>query len=300
MVSVSYLGSFGRQLPDFVDTNLSLSTKNNNYTVLPGGPLAGGTVVSVPLFSGPRPKPAFGAMTDIFSGVTSNYQALSFQANHRMSHHVQFGLNYTWSHALDDGVNGQTFTATNSLFNPFNVKADYGDSIYNVPQRFVLNAVMTSPWRLNGWEKWLTNDWEIAPVYQIQSGLPVTVGVSGNAPSNANPLLAPTSSGITGSGGANRIPSRNTFDQPGTWITDLRVSKSFAVTERYKLELLTDFFNLANKQNITGINTTGYSIGGTAAAPTLVPVSTFGTPNSSNSNFIYSPRQIQLGARFHF
>jgi Carboxypeptidase regulatory-like domain len=295
MVSISYLGSFGRQLPDFVDTNLRTSTSNVTYAVLPGGPLAAGNL-TVPLFSGSRPTAAFGAMTDIFSGVTSNYQAMSIQANHRMSHHVQFGANYTWSHALDNGVNGTTFTATNSLFNPSNLNADYGNSIYNVPQRFVLNAVMTSPWHFNGWEKWLTNDWEIAPVYQIQSGLPVTVGVTGNVPNALNP----TTSGITGSGGANRIPSRDSVQMPGTWITDLRASKSFAVTERYKLELLTDFFNLANKQNITGINTTGYSIGGTAAAPTLVPVTSFGTPFSSNSNFIYSPRQIQLGARFHF
>ena len=153
---------------------------------------------------------------------------------------------------------------------------------------------MTSPWHFNGWSKWLADDWELAPVYQIQSGLPITVGVTGNVPS----ALAPTTTGITGSGGANRILSRDSIQMPGTWITDLRVSKSFAVTERYKLELLTDFFNLANKQNITGLNTTGYSIGGTAAAPTLVPVSTFGTPNSSNSNFIYSPRQIQLGFKF--
>jgi hypothetical protein len=295
VLSVSYLGSFGRQLPDFVDSNLNAPSGNLTYTVLPGGPLSASTM-TVPLFTGPRKNPAFGALTDIFSGVTSNYQALSFQANHRMSHHVQFGANYTYSHALDNGVNGTTFTATNSLFNPANLNADYGNSIYNVPQRFVLNAVITSPWHFDGWSKWLANDWELAPVYQIQSGLPVTVGVSGNAASALNP----TAGSLTGSGGANRILSRNSAQMPGTWITDLRVSKSFAVKEHYKLELLTDFFNLANKQNITGINTTGYSVGGTAAAPTLVPVSSFGTAFSSNSNFIYSPRQIQLGARIHF
>jgi hypothetical protein len=295
VVSISYLGAFGRQLPDFVDTNINPSTSNLTYTVAPGGPLAASSL-TVPLFQGPRKNPAFGATTDIFSGVTSNYQAMSIQANHRMSHHIQFGANYTWSHALDNGVNGQTFVATNSLFNPFNLNADYGNSIYNVPQRFVLNAVMTSPWQFNGWAKWLANDWSIAPVYQIQSGLPISVGVSGNAPTNPNPLLAPTASGINGSGGANRILSRNSIQQPGTWITDLRVSKSFAVTERYKVELLTDFFNLANKQNVTGVNTTGYTITGT----TLNPNVAFETPTSSNSNFIYSPRQIQLGARFHF
>jgi hypothetical protein len=252
------------------------------------GPLAA-TSLTVPLFSGPRPNAAFGAMTDVFSGVTSNYQAMSIQANHRMSHHIQFGANYTWSHALDNGVNGQTFVATNSLFNPFNLNSDYGNSIYNVPQRFVLNAVMTSPWQFNGWAKWLANDWSIAPVYQVQSGLPISVGVSGNAPGG-------TANGINGSGGANRILSRNSIQMPSTWIADLRVSKSFAVTERYKLELLTDFFNLANKQNVTGVNTTGYTITGT----TLNPNTAFDTRTSSNSNFIYSPRQIQLGARFHF
>ena len=88
---------------------------------------------------------------------------------------------------------------------------------------------------------------------------------------------------------------------PNTWVSDMRVSKSFAFNERYKLELLTDFFNLANKQNITGVNTTGYIISGTTAATaTLTPNAPFNTPTSSNSNFIYSPRQIQLGARFHF
>ena len=295
MLSISYLGSFGRQLPDFVDTNLNQPSGTLTYSVLPGGPLSSSTM-TVPLFTGPRPNTAFGALTDVFSGVTSNYQALTIQANHRMNHHLQFGANYTWSHALDDGVNGTTFTATNSLFNPFDLHADYGNSIYNVPQRFVLDAVMTSPWHFDGWSKWLANDWEIAPVYQIQSGLPITVGVSGNAPS----ALAPTTTTINGSGGANRILSRDSIQMPGTWVTDLRVSKSFALTERYKVELLTDLFNLANKQNITGVNSTGYSIGGTATAPTLVPVSTFNTPFNSNSNFVYSPRQIQIGARFHF
>ncbi|HEY2393601.1 MAG TPA: TonB-dependent receptor [Candidatus Angelobacter sp.] len=293
VISASYLGAFGRQLPDFVDQNLNPSTTNLTYTVLPGGPLAASTL-TVPLFTGARPNPAFGALTDIFSGVTSNYQALSLQANHRMSHHVQINANYTWSHALDDGVNGQTFTATNSLFNPFNIKQDYANSIYNVPNRFVVNAILTSPWHFTGFSKWLANDWQLAPVFQIQNGLPISVGTSGNAPGG-------TVSGINGSGGANRILSRDSIQMPNTWVSDMRVSKSFAFNERYKLELLTDFFNLANKQNITGVNTTGYLISGTTAATaTLTPNVPFNTPTSSNSNFIYSPRQIQLGARFHF
>jgi hypothetical protein len=47
---------------------------------------------------------------------------------------------------------------------------------------------------------------------------------------------------------------------------------------------------------VTGVNTTGYILSGT----TLTPNAVFDTRTSSNSNFVYSPRQIQLGARFHF
>ncbi len=39
VLSLSYIGCFGRQLPDFVDQNLNPSTSNITYTVLPGGPL---------------------------------------------------------------------------------------------------------------------------------------------------------------------------------------------------------------------------------------------------------------------
>jgi len=62
-----------------------------------------------------------------------------------------------------------------------------------------------------------------------------------------------------------------------------------------------DFYNLANKQNVTGVNGTGYIIGGTPAARTLTfNNGVFGVPNNTNSNFVYSPRQIQIGAKIKF
>jgi len=318
VLSLSYLGSFGRQLPSFVDTNVGPAAGTITYKVVNGGPLAGATYTTN-LFNTARPNTAFGSMTDIFSGVTSNYQALSFQATHRMSHHIQFNANYTYSHALDNGVNGTTFTATNSLLDPTNLNKEYGNSIFNVPQRLVLNVVATSPFKADGWAKYLVEGWQISPIYQIQSGLPYSANVSGSGPGG---VLG----GINGSNGSNRLDiGRNTFRQPTTWITDLRISKSFAVTERYRMEILTDFFNLANKQNVTGVNTTAYSIVSTGtilqangtpvacstASPCLssnVSPSTSATPfaplfgsiTNTNSNFVYNPRQIQFGARFHF
>jgi hypothetical protein len=302
-----------------VDKNLNAASNTITYRVLNGGPLGGaGSTFTSPLFTGPRPNSNFGAMTDVFSGVISNYQALALQVNHRLSHHVQFMANYTWAHALDNGVNGQTFTATNSLLDPKNLNKDYGNSIYNVPNRLVVNAVMQSPWQFQGWAGQLLNDWTFSPVYQIQTGLPYSANVSGNAPT-LSPSIVPTTTGINGSGGTNRIDiGRNTFTQPTNWIGDLRLSKAFKVKEKYSVELLGDFFNVFNKQNVTGVNTTGYFVStgnvatatGTVACSAAAPCLNFNVDNTfnplfgsitnTNSNFVYSPRQIQIGAKIKF
>ena len=316
-LSVSYLGSFGRELPGFVDTNLFPATKTITYNVINGGPLPGPTYTTK-LFAAQsttikRPNNSFGAVTDIFSGINSNYQALAVQLNHRLSHHMQFAVNYTWSHALDYGVNGSTFNDTNDLLDPTNLALEYGNSIYDVRHRLVVSAVMQSPWKVNGWLGYLANDWQLSPVIQAQSGLPYSLTTSGSAPGGL-------SGGVNGSNGAFRIDTigRNTFRQPSTLVPDVRLSKNVVVKENYTLELLTNVFNIINKPNVTGVNTLGYSIATTnqntagglatcsAAAPCLNfnvdknfnPV--FGSTTNANSNFVYSPRQIEIGVRVKF
>jgi Carboxypeptidase regulatory-like domain/TonB dependent receptor len=308
VVSVSYLGSFGRSLPDFVDTNINPALASTvTYTVGTGGPLKTATYTTT-LFKGPRPNPNLGATTDIFSGISSNYNAFTAQVNHRLSHHVQFGANYTWSHALDYGQNGTTFNDTNDLLNPFNIKGEYGNSIFNVPNRMVLNAIVESPWHVNGWKSYLINGWQLAPIYQIQNGLPYSLVTSGNAPGGLG-------GGVNGSNGRKGIDviGRNSYRLPRTQVVDLRISKKFTFAEKYSFEALGEAFNLFNHLNVTGVNTTGYSIatsgsvataGGTtacsAAAPCLNFNAPFGTATSANSNFAYSSRQIQIGFRFLF
>jgi hypothetical protein len=300
VLSVSYLGSLGRELPNFADINIAPSTGTLTYQVIGGGPLKG--PYTTPVF-GTRPNASFGAMTDIFSGVNSNYQALAVQVNHRMSHNIQFGTNYTWSHSIDFGQNESTFSDTNDLLVPFNLAADKGNSIYDVRQRLVLNAVINSPWKRSGWAGVFANGWGLSPLFQIQTGLPYSLGTSGNAPGS----LPFGGGGVNGSGGAFRISAvgRNTFRFPTTWVQDLRVSKEFKFRERYGLELLGDFFNLANHSNVTNVSMRGYSVattGGTCTAlsPCLNFDPTFGRTTNINSNFSYSPRQVQLGLRVKF
>jgi len=332
MLSVSYLGSFGRHLPDFVDINTGAAPTNITYTVSPGGPLPAGTYTTqlfatistvtktpagatVSSSSTNRPNPNFAAMSDIFSAINSNYNAFVVQLNRRMSRHLQFSGSYTWSHSLDFGQNATTFSDTNDLLLPNNIKPEYGNSIFNVPDRFVFTAIAESPWKSAGWLGYLTNDWELAPIYSSQSGLPYSLVTSGTPPTitlstTTDPVTGnittvsakPLGGGVNGSNGRKGIDfvGRNTFQMKRTIDMDLRLSKKVRFGDRYSAEVLGEAFNLFNHQNVTGVNNTGYFVGGTATAPTLSFNSPFGSVTNSNSNFAYTSRQIQIGFRFLF
>jgi hypothetical protein len=319
--SVSWLGSWGRRLPDFVDTNLPAPTPVSFTVVDPGktGPLANESTVNANVFfydtANPnhRPNPNFSSITDIFSGVNSNYEALVGQFKHQMSHDVSFNINYTWSHALDFGENNTTGASTTALLDPTNIKLDYGNSNQNVPNRLVIFAVGTSPWHVHGPLGYLVNDYEVSPDFQTQSGLPYSVGInSGSAklyvtPGNAAQQSTIISSTFNGSGGANRIPGidRNVFQAPKTWVLDLRLSKKLVVKERYSLEFLGEAFNLANHQNVTSIGATAYQVvlDNTHHVNQFVPYTAVpfqSITGTNNSNFAYNVRQIQMAVRVKF
>jgi hypothetical protein len=318
-------------LPNFADTNICTAqgqgpgctnaVPNITYLVTGNGPIPSGTTFSEPLYR-QRINPNFSTMTDIFSGTNSSYHALVAQISHRMSHNIQFNANYTWAHAIDFGQNQSTFSDTNDTLLPINlpnaIAAEKGNSIYDIPNRFVVNAVITSPWKKTGWLGYLTNDWEVAPIYQVQNGLPLNLVTSGSPSILAGTALqGGLGSGINGSGGAARLAQigRNNSRLPLTWVQDIRLSKSFTFQERYKVELMADAFNIANKQNITTENNTGFGIvnpsiisgtptpcagASTTAVSCLNFSPTFGTAGNSNNNFVYSPRELQLGVRVHF
>lgn len=330
VMSVTWLGTLGRRLPNFVDTNLNPPTTISYTVVDPAGKglIPAGTVVTSPFYAknttpncaSLRPNCNFGSLTDIFSGVNSNYEGLVGQLKHRFSNHFEFNANYTWSHALDYGSNNLTATTANNLLDPQNIRAEYGNSVTNVPNRLTIAAVLSSPWKTTGWKGLLLNDYEMSPGFQMQSGLPYSVGTTGTltkafyAPTPATNVLA-IGGGVYGAGGSARLPGfeRNGLRQPGTNTLDLRLSKRFVIRDRLKLEVLGESFNLFNRQNVTGVNTTAYTVGAatttvakvvTATANTLTYTTanpSFGATTASNSSgFSSAPRQIQLAVRAQF
>ena len=326
--SASYLGSLGRRLPDFVDQNLPAPTSitwvinNNNVT---NAPLASGATYTIPFYgylstqaNDGRPNQQFAAMTDIFSGVNSNYNALAVQASHSASRDLTFQTSYTWSHALDYGLNDTTFTSTNALFDPHNLRAEYGNSAHNVPNRVIATAVATTPWHAHGLLGYLTNDYTLAPSFSWQTGAPYSAGIQGSIPSSVpvttsggTETLVPLSTGsLNGADGASRLvgAQRDQYTLRDEYILDLSGSKVFTYHDSYQLEFKASAYNLANHQNITSVNTSAYSASTSGGVNTLtiVPVSgtttaaSFGTESNSNNNNVYVPRQIQLEVTFKF
>jgi hypothetical protein len=103
----------------------------------------------------------------------------------------------------------------------------------------------------------------------------------------------------------------NTYQVPRAIIDDVRVQKGFKIADRYDLQLNADIYNVANKQNFstTDISTTAYNFSGIATAmgntltyvPQTAPNTGFQShTNSNDSGFLYTPREIQIGARLEF
>jgi hypothetical protein len=321
VMSVSWLGTFGRRLPNFTDLNLNPPTSvtynvidSTGKSLLPNGSTFTSKFYAkntTPNCASQRPNCAFGSLTDIFSGVNSNYQALVGQISHRFSNHLQFNANYTWSHALDYGLNNQTASVANNLLDPQDIRQEYGNSVTNIPNRLIMGGIITAPWKYTGWKAYLLNDFEASPDLQVSSGLPYSVGTTGTLTTGYSPsgaTLNAIGGGVNGSNGTFRMPGfeRNGFQQPKTTVVDLRLSKRFNVADRVKLELLGEAFNIANHQNVTGVNSTAFTVGSVAASKTntltyTTSVPTFGATTFTNtSGFSFAPRQIQIGVRAQF
>jgi hypothetical protein len=244
---------------------------------------------------------SFGAITDVVSDINSNYNALVGEVQNHSLKGLQYDVSYTWAHALDYNQNATTTTSTTGWLDPYaNPRSNYGNSSFNIPNRIagwasydIPNAVAAS-----NPASYVTNGWSIDDSFQAQNGLPLSITPSGF---NSNDALL---SGWNGGGDAAYIPSigRNTFTYPRHIVDDVRVQKQFMFKERYHVDLLCNIFNVANHQNIDGINTTGYTFTGGAATSSTATYSTslYSISSSNSSGFLFTPREIEIAAKLTF
>ncbi len=310
VVSASYLFSFGKYLPNFVDTNLSPPTVARSIQIVDGP--NGGQVWTFPYYLGAaRPNPAFGQIQEIRSNISTKYNALVLQANRRLTNGLQFQSSYTLSEARDNGQNSQTFTPGFSApFDPLNQGGESGLSNFDRRHKFVASVVYNTSYKNkdNKVARMLLNGWTIAPVVNMFSGARYTPTTNSFSPSGTFGFSQ--AGGINGSNGSLRFAllPNNYFHQPPIKYVDLRVSRRFTLKENYKIELLAEGFNIFNRTQVTSVNTQMYTVctgtGATGTCPFGTGIfasfnPTFGSIAGSDG-FFFRERQVQLAVRFEF
>jgi hypothetical protein len=267
--------------------------------------------------------PDYQAITQITSKANSTYEAVMVKLVRYGRRGLSLHANYTYAHTMDwnpDAVTlapGSDVLDPAALKNPSIFKAEYGTSNQDVRHSAAVIAIFEAPWKLRGFAGRLGNGWAISGIGQFHSGLPYSMRITGSIPTAYESNATGLGSSMNGYGGDNRyfgLP-RNAFRYPETWKADLRLAKRFDLGETRQLELLVESFNLFNHQNVTEIQTTGYSIqnGGSTTPPSLnfltglhinpktgLSSSAFGQPLSINGTDFYRERQIQIGLRMRF
>jgi hypothetical protein len=299
--------------------------QGSNVTLPHGGasyPLTAGQTYTTKVFVQPygtakstRQNVAYGEILDVQSSVNSSYNAMAVQLNHRYEKGFSLMTNYTWSHSLDNNPYQSTVVPTYNALDPTNLKLEHGNGSLNVRHRFVFATVYQPQTHFHGLMDKVLGGWRIAPILQLQTGLPYTPYVAGSVSGltvangvdgctlSAGCSVNPAYGGLNGAGSsAARLPwiERNSYYRPKTAVVDVRLGKNFYIKaphfDRMRFELLSEMFNVMNHQNITGITDEAYTLSGT----TLTQATGFGTYTNSNSNWAYSSRQIQIAARLHF
>ncbi len=227
--------------------------------------------------NGCRPNPAYANNSQYSPAGDSHYDALTLSLVERPSTWLNYRLSYTFSKALDDV--GEFFFS--SPVNNYNIWQDYGRSDDDQRHRIVLDGSIHSPSTAgrNAFER-LTHGFSMNVLLQYYSPLPfnITTGSQTIQGTAARPLL----DGV--------MIGRNTGRGFDLLSLGARLTRSFAITERLRLEAIAEGFNLTNHVN-------GVSLNGTFGTG-LYPASP--SPSFGQLTAVGDPRGFQFALRASF
>ena len=307
--SAAYVVTRGLRLPIFVDANLAPASTTKTYDILTASGSTAQTWTT-PFYTS-RIDTNTGGVFVGYSDVNSWYNSMVLTFRHPMRHGLEFTVNYTLSKA-EDGAQAAgsygTFNGTDYPIDPRNRKLEYGPSDLDQRHRFVTNAVWMPSFKslTNQPAKAILDGWALSTIVVMSTGQPVTPYISGY------PSGAPdggVSGGVSYAGATNGRAGwlgRNSYNAPGYHNVDFRVGRQFPITERLKVSLIGEAFNLFNHTNISGVTTTAFTYtaagSGACAGHTnacYVPYSAFLTPTAT-SNLLWGSRQLQVSGRITF
>jgi hypothetical protein len=122
------------------------------------------------------------------NGSHSSYEALQLRLDSRRltTLGAEFGVNYTWSHSLDNNsvsaLSGFLGATTGNYLDAFQPSLDRGPSDFDVRHRFAANWIWEIPFGRNSqnWKRrYLLGGWEISGIIGYQTGQPLDIVDSG-------------------------------------------------------------------------------------------------------------------------
>jgi Carboxypeptidase regulatory-like domain/TonB-dependent Receptor Plug Domain len=248
-----------------------------------------------------RLYPGLGAVELASSYVYDEFNSVQLNVTKRFSKGLQILSNFVYGKTIDN-----TSSATEGNTgppNPFNFRSARGLADFDQKFRFNLSTVYSIPHvNVQGFKNVLLNGWQFNAIASVYSGLPFTVlsgtdrSLSGIGNDYAdlvgNPArpagvtsiqeyfntaaFAPAAAGTFGNSGRNILRGPNFAD------VDVSIFKDFRFSERYRLQIRSEAFNIENRANFQNPTAT-------------VSSGTFGRITAA-----YDPRVLQFAMKLFF
>lgn len=224
--------------------------------------------------TGVRPFP-----NSLESGYRNNsdfsyYHGWQNSLRKRLSHHLTFNVNYTFSKVM--ALNAGDFWAGNDVRvqDEDNWRADKGPARFDVTHRFVTDWVYEAPFDqwlgAKGALRHLTGGWQLSGIFTAETGEALNIEQASNRSfsrpdyvggeayatgdrfqwlNNSAFRAVPTSSASGQPARPGNI-GKNSLRAPGSWDVAFAMAKNFTFQDRYKLQLRVDAFNAFNHVNL--------------------------------------------------
>jgi hypothetical protein len=284
------------------------------HTVTPTNPTIF-TSADDPRINAVRPYPGYNAINVVEPWFDSNYHSLQASLQKRFGGAGTLNVSYTFGKNLTDNASDRS----NAPQNSYNFhEGEYGPARLDRRHTFSFSYYYELPFfkRSKGVTNYVLGGWEISGLTQYGTGLPLTVSTSGVDPAGLGLLGASAASARPdqvcdpnenaphewGAAAENQLwfntscfqpvpagevrpgnAGRFTIRGPGYGRWDLSLFKNFQLTERFKLQMRGEAFNLPNHPMPSGIGSTNNTS------------SLFGKITSFRD-----PRILQLAAKLYF
>jgi hypothetical protein len=240
-----------------------------------------------------------GTINSFESAASSIYNGFTLLLKGQVGKQLFVRVGYTFAKAIDDGQDALVVGRPGNVQNAYATQLERGLSVTDQRNRFVASSVY-EPKAIHYDQPVLNavlNNWKVSTVITAGSGRPINATMAGDANRDDNTYN-------------DRLPGavRNAYIGPGYFTTDLRISKGFQLSERVRVTLLAESFNVTNRVNQrVDISDDGFlnSAGQFVAYSTKVLTQLYPGEFVKNSKFLiptnsYAPRQVQFSLKASF